>query len=343
MTAISPSGSGGRASRSPAKSWLARSRAATASFRLCGILWLAIPFSAFAQGVATDNAGESAYDDGWDSADNGGTGWQGWTFSSYGSAGAFVGTSQSNGFMNGDIDAGGRAWGLWANDGGFSAASRVYGDGTELFGPGTTISVDMDTGFIDEGSQVGFSVIGTGDSRTYGNISVSFTGGGTNYVVSQGSWYWVTTYDTGIPYDSQGLHVEIDIGETNDFTCRLTPAGGATVTIAGNAQAGNLHVLELYNRNAGAGSTNDAFFNNIAVLPPPRITDYANANGTNLTISLLPRAGLNNVLQRCDDLEIGIWEPVASNLTGNGMDVLQVTDTVPAGDVQRFYRVRAEP
>ena len=79
------------------------------------------------------------------------------------------------------------------------------------------------------------------------------------------------------------------------------------------------------------------------MLPPPRITDYASANGTNLTIYLLPRAGLNNVLLGCDDLQSGIWEPVASNLTGNGMDVLEVNDTVPAGVFQRFYRVRAEP
>ncbi|HOW96376.1 MAG TPA: hypothetical protein P5567_10230 [Kiritimatiellia bacterium] len=108
--------------------------------------------------------------------------------------------------------------------GGMVYASRAYGDGRILFGPGCTISLDMDTGFMDAGSRVGFSVIGTGDSRTYGDISVYFTGGGANDIVSQGSWYWVTTCDTGIPFDSKGLHVEIDIQETNNFTCRLTPA-----------------------------------------------------------------------------------------------------------------------
>ncbi len=254
-----------------------------------------------------------------------------------------MGTSQSNGFMNGNIDTDGRALGLWANSGGFIAAKRVYGDGTEHFGDGTTISLDMDTGFIDEGQQVGISVVGTGDSRTYGNIGVYFTGGGSNYIVSQGSWYWITTYDTGIPYDSQGLHVEIDIWETNDFTCRLTPAGGSTVTVHGNAQAGNLQAIELFNRNAGAGSTNDTFFNNLTVLPPPRITGLSIADGTNFTVHVIPRANENNTLLACTNLQTGSWDPVASNLTGNGIDVLDVQTLVPPDVFRLHYLVTTEP
>jgi hypothetical protein len=307
------------------------------------LVWLSCCLAASAQGIATDDAGESAYDDGWQAGDNGGSGWQGWSFTANGNAGYFVGTSQSNGFMNGNIDTGGRAWGLWANSGGLVYGDRIYGDGNALFGPGYTISLDMDTGFIDTGSQVGFSIIGTGDSRTYGNISVYFTGGGTNYIVSQGSWYWITTHNTGIPFDSKGLHVEIDIGETNNFTCRLTPAGGSTVTITGNAQAGNLHVVELYNQNAGAGSTNDAFFNNITVLPPPRITDITVAGETNVTVSFLPRPDLKNALLARDSLTNGMWEPVVTNMTGTGLVELQAIETVPAAVSNRYYRIKAAP
>ena len=308
-----------------------------------GLLWLFGSLGVRAQGIATDDAGDAVYDDGWQQGDNGGSEWQAWSMGGSGNAGYFVGTSQSNGFNNGNIDTDGRAWGLWANGGGMVSASRVYGDGTNLFGCGYTISLDMDTGFIDAGSRVGFSIIGTGDSRTYGDISVYFTGGGTNYIVSQGSWYWITTYDTGIPFDSKGLHVEIDIGKTNNFTCRLTPSGGSTVTINGNAQAGNLHVLELFSQNAGAGSTNDVFFNNLRILPPPRITDLAVADGTNVTVSFLPRPELKNAVWACGDLVAGNWVPVATNLTGTGLAELQVNEALAADVTSRYYRIRSAP
>jgi hypothetical protein len=64
--------------------------------------------------LAFDNASQAAYDDGWQSGDNGGSGFGPWSFSDFGSGG--IASSTANGDAQppaGDIDsAGSRAWSL---------------------------------------------------------------------------------------------------------------------------------------------------------------------------------------------------------------------------------------
>jgi hypothetical protein len=64
--------------------------------------------------LAFDNASQAAYDDGWQSGDNGGSGFGPWSFSGAGTGG--IGSSTANGDAQpptGDIDsAGSRAWSL---------------------------------------------------------------------------------------------------------------------------------------------------------------------------------------------------------------------------------------
>src|SRR5438034_7047526 len=83
---------------------------------------LAIPVTVTAQIVAMDSAADTAYDDGWQTFDNGGFGFGFWTIS----AGQAIVTSSSN---NGNpppsanIDTSGRSWGLHDPiGGGFNAA-----------------------------------------------------------------------------------------------------------------------------------------------------------------------------------------------------------------------------
>jgi len=79
------------------------------------------------------------------------------------------------------------------------------------------------------------------------------------------------------------------------------------------------------------------------VLPPPRITDFALTDGTNAAVRFLPRPELKNAVQACNDLSAGNWVPVATNLTGTGLDALQVNDAVAADVASRYYRIRAAP
>jgi hypothetical protein len=91
---------------------------------------LAAAASTFAAGLASDSAADSAYSDGWDAGDNGGTGWGGgWSFYTSpppdaNKAGFVVQSSQANGFGDGNVDTGGRAWGAYANNSYNAVATR---------------------------------------------------------------------------------------------------------------------------------------------------------------------------------------------------------------------------
>ena len=78
---------------------------------------LALPtLTASAAQIASDNASQPAYADGWQAGDNGGSGFGPWTITSTAGGLTAIGSSTANGDMQpptGDIDsAGGRAWAI---------------------------------------------------------------------------------------------------------------------------------------------------------------------------------------------------------------------------------------
>jgi len=217
--------------------------------------------------LACDSAADAAYSGGFTNGSNGGSGWGGaWSFSTGagGGDGKFIGTSQANGAADGNIDTAGRAWGLWANDGGSINAIRPFGFTLHA---GQTFAVDLDTGYIDAGGQVGFMLAGFGDPRGSSQFTFEFSGGGTNYVINTGKYYWTMSTNTGVPFTSKGVHVAVTLGTNGAFTCAITPAGGTPTLISGvdPAGGGGLDHVELFNSNAGTGASHDAFFNNLAV------------------------------------------------------------------------------
>jgi hypothetical protein len=235
---------------------------------------IALAANVFAAGLASDNAADAAYSDGWQSGDNGGTGWGGgWTLYTgmSGAGGHFVGTSQNNGFKDGNIDTSGRAWGEWANGGGYANAVRPF-DGTLSIAQ--TFVVDVDTGFIDAGSgnSVGFTLTGFGDPGATDQFSFFFRGGESNYKISTGRYMWYNETDTGVGFTSKGVHVEFTLTGATAYSVAITPAGGSTTTLTGSLINAPFDHVELYNYNAGSSDPvglNDAFFNNIAIVPEP--------------------------------------------------------------------------
>jgi hypothetical protein len=109
---------------------------------------------------ATDQAGNAAYNDGWQSGDNGGTGFGAWQLSAQingNNAGFFVGDSDNNGCFNDGfgvcppcgpgINTAGKAWGLYANTSTLAEAIRPFAGGAIL--AGQSFSIDMDNGCLD--------------------------------------------------------------------------------------------------------------------------------------------------------------------------------------------------
>ena len=247
-------------------------------------LGLAAP-GALGASLASDNASDSVYDDGWDPGDNGGFGLGPWSFSNnpgtFGSAGQFIFTSTNNGDGNDDgntrgaandfdIDtlspAGARSWGMFANG---DASAIAIADrpltGGEL-SVGQSLSVDMDNGFIDSGSQVG---VYFGDGGGDG-IGVLFTGGTDNYALVFGS---AGTYIIGLSsleFADEGLSVTLTRTGTDSGELEVTLRNGESDSVFTSFfMLDAVTTVSLVNANAGFNASNNAYFNSIAVTPEP--------------------------------------------------------------------------
>ena len=195
-----------------------------------GILLLMMVVAATAR-AASDNAADLAYSDGWQTGDNGGSGFGAWTLqtstASPAANGLFIGSSNGNGFGNGPgIDSGGSAWGLYANNGqqfpGGASALRGFS-----LGIGQKLSIDMDNGFIDSGRTVALRLLVGGAIR----FELQFVGGNSNYSVVGGGG----TVDTGLPFTDGGLHVEFTLTGVDTYSVGIT-------RLADSAEIGRAHV-----------------------------------------------------------------------------------------------------
>lgn len=232
---------------------------------------------------AFDDTADAAYGAGWTAGTNGGAGWGGgWTFTpgATGFSGAFTGSSQNNGFGDGNIDTSGLSWGLWANGGGSINAIRPFGFTLE---PGQSFACDMDPGYIENGGAVGFTLTGYGDPRSSSQVTVEFRGGESDFVISAGKTYWSMETNSGVAYTTRGLHVVVEMGTGGVFTCAMTPRGGLTrvIRFVDPAGGGGLDHVELFNSNAGSGSDHDAFFNNLEVFRTLASEAHDNADEAN--------------------------------------------------------------
>lgn len=223
--------------------------------------------------LAYDQASDAAYSDGWQSGDAGGGNWGGgWSLNTSfppddNLAGHIIGSSQGNGFNDGNIDSSGRSFGLYANGSYSATATRPF---SGSLGIGQSVIVDMDNGFIDNGSSVGFTLTGSGDPMSTEQFSFFFRGGESDYKYSTGQMVFLEENNTGINFTSGGLRVIFTLVDADSYSLDVTPNGGATSSFTGDfAIPADIDYIQVYNYNAGSGSSNDAFFNNIQIVPEP--------------------------------------------------------------------------
>ncbi len=242
------------------------------------LLTLALALPASAALPAFDSAADAAYNNGWQSGDNGGSGFGPWTLTNVSSTGDrnghIIQTSSGNGASpSGHIDTASRAFGLYANqssgpnglDIGFATAARNFTGGEIAIGQSLLIS--MDNGFIGSW-QLGPGSVGFSINR----LSFFFAAGDTNYRVGYGDPNNTSgILDTGVPFTDDGLDLVFTRTGTDAYRLDITPVGGSTTTINGSLPqtGGSLDSILLYNRTAGPGASNDVFFNRLAIVPEP--------------------------------------------------------------------------
>jgi hypothetical protein len=242
---------------------------------LACLLLVALP--SYGMIIAQDDASQAAYNDGWQASDNGGFGFGAWNFfQTSGSSGTFIGNSGNNGSgtASPNINTGGRAWGIWANNSSLFSASRAVNTAN----PGDIVraSLDMDNGFIDGGSITGnpFGVSGgvTLGGTVQGAMGVIFRGGQNGYDFFYGSTSTAVTYvSAGIGFTSTGVEIDVVRNSATSFTVNLKRLSDSSMASHTFMTPDN-HVIigiGIQNTSAGTTSSRDAFFNNFEVEAVP--------------------------------------------------------------------------
>lgn len=273
---------------------------------------LALTATAQAANIAYDNASAFAYDNGWQTGDNGGYGWGPWTLNAIGNAGFFVGTSTGNGNMIDDGNVGGvpgdddidttvgpvpdqstpplgmapnltalRSLGMWAESFSTAEAFRSFTGGPLTVGQ--SFSTAFDTGFIFGGGTVGIGLLNAAGETLW---ELSFVGGSSFYRYQDGSGI----FDTAVEFGTEGLALSVLLTSPGVYEMDLVRADGMSYTATGPLAFladQDIAQIRVFNDGAGPGFPRDFFINNMEVIPEPSSAMLA------LTALVLP------LLRRC--------------------------------------------
>jgi Bacterial Ig domain len=272
---------------------------------------------------AADNSSNSDYGNGWQTGDNGGSGFGSWTLTTtsgnVNDNGHFIGSSTGNGNgdgnADGDINVSGAAFGLYANSGNTAGAIRPFG----ALQVGQTISLRMDNGFISTSSTVGF---GLRDASNVNRLEFYFTGGNSFYRVSDSAGVNNTT----LGFSDEGMNVSFTLTGANTYSLTVSQLVGGSQTITGTLSAGGpITNLRLFNFNAGSGSASDAFFNSLAI-----DRDVTIASGCGATLSDL--TGYISASDNCSSAVVS-QSPAAGTVLGVGTTVVTLNAVDVCGNV----------
>lgn len=246
------------------------------------------------------------------------TGIQAWTFNHSGAAGNFAGNSATNGDgdgnADGDISSGSSAWGLYANSGGVANQSAVF---DIPFVTGDEIKLDMDNGYIDNGSTVGF---GLQNANGENLLEFYFIGGETSYTIQENSG----STPTSIGFTDEGLSITLTLNSTTEVGVSILDLGTGTTSTYTSflmAPAGGQAIkrIRLFNANAGFNEPSNAFFNNLEVCQSSTDSDndgwFSDLDCDDSNFDVNPNATevlFNNIDDDCNpstlDFNSGIFE-----------------------------------
>ena len=207
---------------------------------------------------AGDSAADVAYDAGWTNGANGGSGFGAWQLAVGGQGGFFTASSGGNAGGSSNIDAAGRAWGLWSTNGVTEAVRALTGGALNT---DQVIRVRFDNGYIAPGRSVGLALQNAVGSNVW---ALYFSGGSSLYTVQDGAG----SRSCAVPYTGDGLAIEVQPGGGGSYLAIVTDAAGTRYPLAGLlvAQADpDIARVRVWNWEAGAGSDSDLYLNDLSV------------------------------------------------------------------------------
>ena len=229
----------------------------------------------YAASSASDNAGN--YAGNW--TGNLGSGWGGaWAFTDNGNgsqSGHFIGDSTTNGTspsggINSPADG---AWGLYANSGATSDATRPFSGSLSV---GDTFSIQIDQGFQDGGSTVG---LGLQNSSGQNLFEIYYIGGDSVNSWKINSAAGQQNLSPSVGFSTDGFNLSFTLQPSNMFTGTFSDMHGNSANFNGTltTETGGegISQVRLFNANAGSGNSNNLFFNNMAIVAVPEPSTVA--------------------------------------------------------------------
>lgn len=219
----------------------------------------------FASTPGTDNASATAYNDGWQTGDNGsitGAGFTSWNLNSNGTAGFFVGnsTTLNPGNTGANINSGGSALGMYGASGANANAYRNFNNGALT--QNQYFSLDLAANYRN-----GYKGIDLQDAN--GNTIFNFNIGSDDYSVgaaASGNGSIGNTYSA-----NSAFHLVFTQTSASGGTWTITRSGGVTDFDSGT-YSGSAAGFHLYVGNTDGGDPNNLFANNFAVVVPEPAT-----------------------------------------------------------------------
>ena len=203
---------------------------------------------------AMDDAGQTAYGDGWISGDDGGIGWGGgWDLVGGDNAGLFIATSAGNANLN----LSSPSFGMYANSGDLAQAIRPL---AQPLTTGKTLRVELENGLINTSNSVGFALQnGAGELL----FECYFYGGEQSYRVTDS----LGNRDSGVGYTDEGISIEFGLTGPTNYEAQVTGTNGVTLSGGLVSQADQeIRRLRFWNYSAGGGEDHNAYFNNLLVM-----------------------------------------------------------------------------
>ncbi len=231
----------------------------------------AVLFAISARGQSTDNAGNygTIASSTWTNGSNGGTGYGPWSFNNSGTvaqSGETLNDSTANGAGgHAGINSGnGAAWGLYGNNSQTASAVRPFSSVLQL---GQSFSIDFENGFLQNGGTVG---LGLQEANGNNRVEFFFVGGQSDYTLQTTSGA-----DTGIGFTDTGLHLTFTLTSADTMNVSVTGLNGNAssystnnISLEGDAGA-SIAQVRLFNFNAGNGTSQNDFYNNMSLSAVP--------------------------------------------------------------------------
>ena len=203
--------------------------------------------AAMAANVAIDNASNAPYGDGWQTGDNGGSGFGAWTLNATGNGGTYIGaTGQAN-----------PSFGLFSGPSGTATASRLFTGGA--LGVGQTFSINLGhTTNIATGNDIGL-LLTDGGSTVF---TLKFVGGDTAWKLNDGG----SDFGSGQLYDDNAsIAFSFTYEGSNKYSYTFGTGSGTSFTATNDISG--IDGFTLFNNNQGNGENLGA--NNMAIVPEP--------------------------------------------------------------------------